>query len=242
MIYKVSYIKDSVGQNYLGIKFNEGQMDSYLKDLYDIVGSNEKFETLISNQARRDRREGSEYTHHITVISVMEYNQLMKNDPKDFQERINTIKSLDIEDLDFEGVGKAERDGNIAYFVVVESPILDEFRSSLGLEPKDFHVTLGFDKKDVFGVRKNQVLKKKTKFSKLVDINYSIHNGSHLWLYEIGNYPDGLKVPEDKIEISDRNDSIITYRIDHTKVQIGLIDQGNGDEMWILTKSEFEDV
>jgi hypothetical protein len=161
MIYKVGYIKDIIGQNYLGIKFNEGQIESFLKDLYEIVGSNERFETLISNQARRDRSEGSEHTHHITILSVMEYNKLMNSNPKDFQERINTIQSVDIEDLEFKGIGKAERAGNIAYFIVVESPTLDEFRSSLGLEPRDFHITLGFDKKDVFGVRKNEVIKKK---------------------------------------------------------------------------------
>ena len=161
MIYKIGYIKDSLGNNYLGIKFNEGLMETHLKDLYDIIGNNDMFETLISNQARRDRREGSEHTHHITILSVMEYNKLMKSNPNDFQERINTIQSLNIEDIEFKGVGKAERGGNTAYFVVVESPTLEEIRTSLGLEPRDFHITLGFDKKDVFGVRKNQVIKKK---------------------------------------------------------------------------------
>lgn len=161
MIYKVGYVKDVIGNSYLGIKFTKSQMDPYLKDLYEIVDSNSKFEILISNQAKRDRREGSDYTHHATIISVMEFNKLLKTMGSKFQERIEIIQSLDISDLEIKGVGKAEKHNNEAYFVVLNSPTLNEIRSSLGLEFKDFHVTIGFDKKDVFGVRKSQPLKKK---------------------------------------------------------------------------------
>lgn len=160
MIYKIGYIKDILGNNYLGIKFNEGQIKPFLDDLRELVDNENQYDTLVGNQQRRDHTDG-EHTHHCTVLSVMEYNKLMNSMGSEFQKRIGLIQSLDIQDLTFVGVGKAERAGNTSYYIVIDSPTLDEVRSSLKLEPKDFHITIGFDKKDVFGVRKNQVLKKK---------------------------------------------------------------------------------
>ena len=156
MIYKVGYVKDVLGNKYLGIKFNETFIEPYLKDMYYDISDNDVFDTFVSNQKRRDSD-----SYHSTIINVMEMQKLFKEKGSDFVNRIEIIQSIDIEDITFKGVGKASRGGNTAYFVVLESPTLDEIRSSLGLEPKDFHVTIGFDKKDVFGVRKNTVIKKK---------------------------------------------------------------------------------
>jgi hypothetical protein len=166
MIYKVSYIKDVMGNNYLGIKFTKSQIEPYLNELEEELNDGTKFELFTENQQRRDKRDDSEYTHHMTIISVMEINQLLSKMGSELQKRIDIIMSLDITDIIFKGIGKAERAGNQAYFVVCDSPTLDEIRYSLGLESKDFHITIGFDKKDVFGVRKNQVLKKKVNSEK----------------------------------------------------------------------------
>jgi hypothetical protein len=156
MIYKIGYVKDVLGNNYLGIKFNETFVEPYIKEMYYDIEDNESFETFVANQKKRD---GDSY--HSTIINVMEMNKLFKEKGSEFVKRIDIIQSLDIEDIEFKGVGKVSKAGNTAYFIVLESATLDEVRSSLGLEPKDFHITIGFDRKDVFGVRKNQLLKKK---------------------------------------------------------------------------------
>ena len=75
-------------------------------------------------------------------------------------------------DLQFLGIGTAEKSGNRAYFIVVRSEKLQEVRKRYGLPEQDFHVTLGFKWKDVFGVRKNEVLKEKEPFLKLLNHLY----------------------------------------------------------------------
>lgn len=159
MIYRIGYLKDVLGNNYLGLKFNESEITPFLSDLYEIVDNDTIYDTLVGNQQRRDDRDG--HSHHSTVISVMDYNKLSLSMGSEFQKRIDIILSLEITDLIFEGVGTADGAGSRTYFVVLTSPTLEEVRSSLGLPQIDFHITLGFDKKDVFGVRKNVVIKKK---------------------------------------------------------------------------------
>jgi hypothetical protein len=231
MIYKVGYVKDVLNNNYLGLKFNYGQIQPFMKELYEIVADNEKFETLIANQQKRDKKEG--HSHHATVVNVMEFNQLVEKLGSSFQERLDAIFSLDISDLEFKGVGKAEKNGNVAYFVVLESPTLDEVRSSLGLEPKDFHITIGFDKKDVFGVRKNKVLEYDTKVQRLYKLNMERY-GSHTWIHNVDNFDEELKnVPEDKIELLGVSDTKIEYNVGDTRITIALID----DKLRVVTKS-----
>lgn len=159
MVYKIGYIKDRIGNNYIAIKFHQGVIQPFLDELREIVDNDEEYETLVNNQQKRDNR--GEHTHHVTILTVKELNDCLQKLGKEMPNRIKIIQSLDITDLTMEGVGKAERAGNVAYFIVVNSPTLDEVRTSLGLEPKDFHITIGFDRKDVFDVRKNKVIKKK---------------------------------------------------------------------------------
>jgi hypothetical protein len=235
MTYHVGYLRDVLGNNYLGLKFNENQLSPFISDLYEIVDNDGMYDLLISNQQRRDNRNG--HSHHSTVISVMDFNKLSLSMGARFHKKIDTIFALEITDLIFKGVGTAERAGSVTYFVVLESPTLDEIRSSLGLSPLDFHITLGFEPKDVFGVSKREVIKKKSTLSKLVDMRYSLHNGSHIWLHDIININDNLKkVPEDKIEILRMTDTIITYRLDHTQIQIGIIN----DDLYVMTMCEYE--
>jgi hypothetical protein len=236
MIYKIGYIRDVLGNNYIGLKFDKQQLSLYLKRMKEIVDNEDKYETLVGNQQRRDVREESDYTHHSTIISVMEFNQLYKEHGSKFQDRIDFILSLDISDLTIEGVGRVQKNENEAYFLVLNSPTLDEIRISLGLEPKDFHVTLGFDKKDVFGVRKNMVLKPISKLKKIYELKMEEH-GSHTWIYDIENFDQELReAPEDKIELVNVGESTITYNIEHTRIQIGLIN----DELRVVTKSEIK--
>lgn len=156
MVYKIGYIKDVLGNNYLGIKFNEQQLHSFLLRFKEHLNDDELYEVMTSNQSNRDKTD--HHSHHLTLINVMEINKLLKGLGSSLQERISTILSIDIIDLEFKGIGKAEKKGNTTYFIVLDSPTLDEVRSSLGLSKKDLHITLGFDKKDVFGVPKNITL------------------------------------------------------------------------------------
>tara|TARA_R110000772_G_scaffold43995_1_gene101181 strand:+ start:8039 stop:8524 length:486 start_codon:yes stop_codon:yes gene_type:complete len=159
MVYRIGYLKDVLGNNYLGLKFTENELSPFLSDLYEIVDNDNHYDTLTENQKRRDRRDGHDY--HSTLISVMDYNKLSQQMGAEFQKRVDIMFSLEITDLILKGVGTAERAGNQTYFVVLESPTLDECRSALGLPKIDLHITLGFNRKDVFGVRKDQVIKKK---------------------------------------------------------------------------------
>ena len=145
---RIEYIKDINGQNYLAIKV-ELSNKPFLDRLESELG--EDFLLYTGNQIERD---GGKY--HITVINVMDYGRLVKSLGMDkFVSALQPILEYEIDDLDMLGVGKAESKGNTSYFVVCESDKLDAVRTRFGLPKQDFHITLGFDKRDVFGVTKD---------------------------------------------------------------------------------------
>lgn len=234
MIYKIDYIKDVLNNNYIGIKFNSQQMSNYLKTLEHIIDDSNKYNTLINNQQKRDKRDDIAY--HCTILSVMEFNKLYNKLGNKLQDRLDIIFSLDITDLKFEGIGTAKRNENETYFVVIDSPTLDEIRSSLGLEPRDFHITIGFDKKDVFGVRKNKPMEIESRLVKIYKKKMEEYD-SYEWLYNIKNFNNNLKqIPADKIELINITPSTINVRMDHTLIQIGYIN----DELRISSESEIK--
>lgn len=146
---RIEYIKDNNGQNYLAIKV-ELSNKPFLDRLESELG--EDFLLYTGNQIARD---GGKY--HITVINVMDYGRLVKSLGMDkFLSALEPILEYEIDDLDMLGVGKAESKGNTSYFVVCESDKLDAVRTRFELPKQDFHITLGFDKKDVFGVTKDK--------------------------------------------------------------------------------------
>jgi len=156
MIYYLTYIKDRIGNNYLGIKVPNGNVEPFLKELKDIIGESD-YNEFTENQIKRDH--GS---YHMTVINVMDYNRLSKEMGMDkFINLLDNVFKYEIDDIKMMGVGTAERGGNRTYFIVCQSDKLDAIRNRYGLKQHDFHVTLGFKHRDVFGVRKNEVLKKK---------------------------------------------------------------------------------
>jgi hypothetical protein len=163
MVYYVTYIKDRIGNNYLGIKVPNGNVEPFLKELKDIIGESD-YNEFTENQIKRD---GGSY--HMTVINVMDYNKLAKDLGYDkFVNSLDNVFKYEIDDIKMMGVGTAERGGNRTYFIVCQSDKLDAIRNRYGLKQHDFHVTLGFKHRDVFGVRKNEVLKKKDKFIQLL--------------------------------------------------------------------------
>lgn len=153
MNFNVIYLKDKLGLNYLGIKVPNNLVNPFLDKLKDYLG--DKFDEYTSNQKIRDN-EG----YHITIINVQEYNTVSKEIGIDkFINSLDPILKSNINDVKFLGLGSASKNENTSYFVVCKSELLDEVRRIFNLDPKDFHITLGFKHKDVHGVRKNQLLK-----------------------------------------------------------------------------------
>ena len=152
MIYNLTYLKDSIGNNYIGIKVPVEDVQPHLEKLKEILG--DEYDIYINNQQTRD---GGHY--HITVINVMDCNRLSKE-----MGMINFVKSIElalnyeVDDLEMLGVGMAQKGDNTAYFVVCNSDKLEAVRTRFNLPKHDFHITLGFNAKDVFGVPKNQIL------------------------------------------------------------------------------------
>ena len=154
MIYYLTYLKDSTGQNYLGINIPSDIVDPFRNELETHLGAD--CELFINNQQKRDAGH-----NHITVINVMEYNRLCKEEGIDkFINSLEPIFKYEIDDLEFSGVGTAAKNDNKTFFIVCESDKLDAIRTRYNLPKQDLHITIGFNPKDVFGVPKNEVIKK----------------------------------------------------------------------------------
>jgi len=153
MIYYVTYLKDRLGNNYLGLDIPFEIVEPYLNELKNHLTS-EEFLIYTKNQQLRDGGH-----NHITVINVMDFNKLAKE--MGFDKFVNSLEPIfhyEIDDLEMIGVGQATKETNTAYFIVCESEKLDAIRTRFGLPKHDFHITIGFNPKDVHGVPKNKVL------------------------------------------------------------------------------------
>jgi hypothetical protein len=163
MIYYVSYLKDIKGNNYLGLDIPHDITEPYLNELESIIGEDD-FNSFTQFQKERDSGK-----YHLTVINVSDYNKLSKELGIDkFINSLEPIFHYEIDDLKMMGIGTALQNDNRSYFIVCKSEKLDAIRSRFDLPKFDFHVTLGFKSKDVFGVRKNEVLKKDSNFLQLL--------------------------------------------------------------------------
>lgn len=216
MIHRLEYLKDTVGNNYIGVNIYVDVVNPYLQRLKSIIG--DEYEVYINNQKNRDHGH-----YHITVMNVMEYNKLSNEIGMD--KFINSLESafdFEFDDLQFLGIGTAEKAGNRAYFIVVRSEKLQEVRRKYGLPEQDFHVTLGFKWKDVFGVRKNVVLKEKEPFLKLLrDLYYKNHE-TFEFVKEVENYEFDEDLDIDPITITE---TTATFRVNKNDYfSISLID------------------
>ena len=225
MVYYVTYIKDRIGNNYLGIKVPNGNVEPFLKELKDIIGESD-YNEFTENQIKRDS--GS---YHMTVINVMDYNKLAKDLGYDkFVNSLDNVFKYEIDDIKMMGVGTAERGGNRTYFIVCQSDKLDAIRNRYGLKQHDFHVTLGFKHRDVFGVRKNEVLKKKDKFTQLLSqLFYKNENWN--FVKKIENFsldPNAEVIP---ISISETS---AKFKVENYYIDIGYLD--DGEKFWIMAK------
>jgi hypothetical protein len=230
MINFVTYVKDVIGNNYLAIKFDKGTIETYLNQLKEIIGEKD-FENFTENQQKRDG--GS---HHMTVINVMDYNKLSKEFGMDkFVSSLDSIFKYEIDDLKFMGIGTAERNTNRAYFIVAQSDKLDAIRTRYGLKQHDFHITLGFNHKDVFGVRKNEVVKKEGKFLKLLKQEF-YKSDNWNFIRKIENFQLDPKSEIIPVSISD---SHLKVKCDGQYMDIAYLD--DGEKFWIVTNYPIEE-
>lgn len=229
MINFVTYVKDVVGNNYLAIKFDKGTIETYLNQLKEIIGSD--FENFTENQQKRDG--GS---HHMTVINVMDYNKLSKEVGMDkFVSSLDSVFNYEIDDLKFMGIGTAERNTNRAYFIVCKSDKLDAIRTRYGLKDHDFHITLGFKHKDVFGVRKNEIVKKEGKFLKLLKQEF-YKSDNWNFIRKIENYQLDPKSEIIPVSISDSH-----LKVKCSGYYIDITYMDDGEKFWIVTKYPIEE-
>jgi hypothetical protein len=199
-------------------------VDSFLNELKEIIGEDD-FEVYTKNQKNRDH--GS---YHITVINVMDYNKLSKEMGVDkFINSLEPIFKYEIDDLKLLGIGTATKNENRAYFIVCESEKLESIRNRYNLPKHDFHITIGFKWKDVFGVPKNQVISKDNKFLKLLKIEYYKKDNWN-FLRSIGNFEVNKEAEIIPVVLKENR---LTIKCDGHYMDIGLLDD---ERFWILTK------
>jgi hypothetical protein len=224
MIYYLQYLKDSIGNNYIGIQMPNGTVEPFLNELKEIIGEDD-YNKFTENQIKRDSGH-----YHITVINVMEYNALSKSMGIDkFVNSLEPIFKYEIDDLKMMGVGTAAKNENRAYFIVCQSDKLEAIRDRYELPKQDFHITLAFKFKDIFGVRKNEVLEKDSKFLKLLSIEY-YKNDNWNFIKQIENF--NLSKDDELIPVV-IYDNRIKFKCGSYFTEIGLLDD---ERFWVIAQ------
>lgn len=225
MTYYITHITDFIGQNYLGIKIPNESLQSYLNELKEVLGE-EDYKVFTENQQTRDKGE-----YHITVINVADYNRVCKEVGIDkFVSSLDAIFKYPIDDLKFMGIGTATRNENRAFFIVCNSDKLEAVRKRYELNDHDFHITLGFSPRDVFGVRKNEVMKKKSKFLQLLAQEFYKKDNFN-FVRKIENYNSDTKAEVIPLQITD---TTLKVKVDGDFMDVTYME--DGEKFWIATK------
>jgi len=225
MTHYITHLKDVIGNNYLGIKIPTEALQSYLNELKEVLGE-EDYNIFTDNQQRRDSGE-----YHITVINVADYNRICKEVGIDkFVSSLDAIFKYPIDDIKFMGIGTATRNENRAFFIVCNSDKLDAVRKRYELNDHDFHVTLGFNFKDVFGIRKNEVMKKKSKFLQLLAQEFYKKDNWN-FVRKIENYNSDPKAEVIPLQITD---TTLKVKVDGDFMDVTYMEEG--EKFWIATK------
>ena len=225
MILYITHLKDILQNNYLGIKIPVTMIQPYLNELKEILGEDD-YVKFTENQIKRD---GGHY--HITVINVADYNRLSKRMGIDrFVNSLDPIFKYPIDDLRMLGVGRAQKNENTAFYVVCNSGKLDAVRGRFELGEQDFHITLGFNFKDVFGVSKKELFKKEGKFIQLLRTEF-YKNENWNFIRNISNYELDPKAEIIPIKLTD---TYLKVKCEGYYLDIGY--QEEGESLRIYTK------
>lgn len=229
MIYYITHLRDVLGNNYLGIDIPKHVVEPFLNELKDIVGDDyDEFMKL------KEDRDGASY--HITVINVMDYNKLSKEMGVDkFINSLDPIFKYPIDDLKLLGIGRAQRNENVSFFTVCESDKLEAIRKRFELADHDFHITLGFKYKDIFGVRKNEIFKKESKFLQLLRQEF-YKNEDFNFIRKIVNYELDTKAEIIPVKLTE---TTIKVKCEGYYLDIGYSEEG--ECLRIYTKYPIDD-
>jgi len=147
-----------------------------------------------------------------------------------FINSLERVFSEPIDDLKFKGIGKASKGDNTSYYIVCSSKKLDIIREVYSLPEFDFHITLGFKWKDVFGVRKCEVLENNSKFLKTLKVEFYKKENFN-FVKKISNYD--LNPDLEIIPIS-LTKEYLKVSVGDFIMDIGLLDVE--DKLFIFTK------
>ena len=148
MRLKIIILQDNKGQKYLGALVSRADLLPYLTRLQQLLA--EDYNDYRALQAARDN-----YLFHLTILSPTEYQLadkaiveklLIPNANQAFSSQLNVTLF---------GLGKVEQEETISYFVVAQSADAQLIRQRFILPTKDFHITLGFNPNDIYGVKKD---------------------------------------------------------------------------------------
>lgn len=146
---KITALQDNQGQKYLGALVNRADLLPYLTQLEKLL--KEKFNKYRTLQAARDHQ-----LFHLTILSPKEYQladktiieKLLSPDfNRSFSSQLNVTLL---------GLGKVVQDNKESFFVVAKSADAQLIRQRFILPHKDFHITLGFNPSDIYGVTKDR--------------------------------------------------------------------------------------
>lgn len=214
MQYYLNHIKDVVGNNFLGIQIEKSVVEPFLIELKEILGS--EFETYTKLQQQRDSS-----NYHICVINLIEYNQLSEKIGIDkFINSLDPLLKYPIDDIQMLGIGTAQKNENRAYFVVCKSDKLSTIRDRFDLPQTDFHITLGFKFKDVYAIRKNEVLKRSSKFLQFLRQEY-LKKENFEFLRKIDNWDEN---PNSEIIPISLSNNYLKIKVGDYLMDVGLLD------------------
>lgn len=145
---KLTKLKDNQGQVYLGAIISRAELSSYLVTLEQLLGNN--FQKYRALQAARDHQ-----LFHVTMLTPQEYQLADKTLVEkllapDFNSNFSSQLSVTLL-----GLGMVEQSNKKTYFVVAQSNDAQLIRQRFLLNQKDFHITLGFNPSDIYGVKKD---------------------------------------------------------------------------------------
>lgn len=140
---KITTLQDNKGQKYLGALVSRADLLPYLTQLQQLIA--EDFNRYRALQAARDHQ-----LFHLTILSPSEYQ---------FADKVIVEKLLSADfyqsiNVTLLGLGKVAQDNKTSFFVVAQSADAQLIRQRFLLSAKDFHITLGFNPGDIYGVNK----------------------------------------------------------------------------------------
>lgn len=143
---RLKVIEDIIKQEYVALAFDAdgdfyaSTIGRHLDALRAHLG--DFYHTAVSNKHKRD----GEGHWHVTVFDSMECKK---------NSALLRYKGLGVDDLVVHGLGSISRDGMSTYYISVGSTRLDRLRLAEHLPPRNWHITLAFDPKDLFHASKD---------------------------------------------------------------------------------------